>query len=97
MGNGGLPWLPELPEQIVVAGQLRPHPQRVGVSLSGDGGEAAMQLRIAEQYVEQFGGLARAANTLVIPANLSDVSSMIALATKVAKSNGSAEASATTS
>jgi regulator of protease activity HflC (stomatin/prohibitin superfamily) len=65
--------------------------RRVGAALSGEGGEAAMQLRIAEQYVEQFGELAKEANTLVIPANLSDVSSMIALATKVAKSNGSAQ------
>ncbi len=71
--------------------------RRVGVSLSGQGGEAAMQLRIAEQYVEQFGALAREANTLVIPANLSDVSSMIALATKVAKSSGSAQAPAISS
>ena len=43
----------------------------------------AMQLRIAEQYVEQFGELAKAGNTLVLPANLSDVGSMIALATKL--------------
>ncbi len=71
--------------------------RRVGVSLNGEGGEAAMQLRIAEQYVEQFGGLAREANTLVIPANLSDVSSMIALATKVVKSNGSSRVSTTDS
>jgi hypothetical protein len=48
-----------------------------------------MQLRVAESYVEQFGNLAREGNTLVIPADLSDVSSMIALATKVARSVGS--------
>ena len=42
-----------------------------------------MQLRVAEQYVAQFGQLAKEANTLVVPANLSDVASMIALATKV--------------
>jgi hypothetical protein len=33
--------------------------------------------------VQQFGNLARSANTLVVPANLSDVAGMIALATKV--------------
>lgn len=71
--------------------------RRVGISLIGAGGEAAMQLRIAEQYVEQFGKLAKEANTLVIPANLSDVSSMIALATKVARSNGSAQSSGASS
>jgi hypothetical protein len=47
------------------------------------GGREAMQLRVAENYVTQFGNLARSANTLVVPANLSDVASMIALATKV--------------
>jgi hypothetical protein len=44
-----------------------------------------MQLRIAEQYVEQFGELAKSANSLVIPANLSDIASMITLATQVTK------------
>jgi regulator of protease activity HflC (stomatin/prohibitin superfamily) len=38
---------------------------------------------VAEQYVEQFGNIARAANTIVLPATLSDVGSMVALATKV--------------
>ena len=50
-----------------------------------EGGDAAMRLRIAEDYVKQFGHLAKESNTLVIPANLSDVSSMIALATKIIK------------
>ncbi len=50
-----------------------------------EGGDAAMRLRIAEDYVKQFGKLAQEANTLVVPANLSDVSSMIALATNIVK------------
>jgi regulator of protease activity HflC (stomatin/prohibitin superfamily) len=54
--------------------------RRVAQSVSGI---EAMQLRIAEDYVQQFGNLARSANTLVVPANLSDVAGMIALATKV--------------
>jgi hypothetical protein len=40
---------------------------------------------VAEKYIEQFGHLAKAGNTLVLPANLSDVGSMIALATNVMK------------
>ena len=40
----------------------------------------AVQLRVAEQYLEQFGKLAKEGNTLIVPANLSDVSSMIATA-----------------
>ena len=57
--------------------------RRVAQAVSADGGREAMQLRIAEDYVEQFGNLAKQANTLVVPANLSDVSSMIALATSI--------------
>jgi regulator of protease activity HflC (stomatin/prohibitin superfamily) len=57
--------------------------RRVAQSVSAAGGIEAMQLRIAEDYVQQFGNLARSANTLVVPANLSDVAGMIALATKV--------------
>jgi len=57
--------------------------RRVASAVSESGGIEAMQLRVAEDYVRQFGNLARDANTLVIPANLSDVASMIALATKV--------------
>jgi regulator of protease activity HflC (stomatin/prohibitin superfamily) len=57
--------------------------ERVAGAVSGVGGREAMQLRVAEDYIHQFGNLARAANTLVVPANLSDIAGMIALATKV--------------
>jgi regulator of protease activity HflC (stomatin/prohibitin superfamily) len=57
--------------------------QRVAEAVSGEGGYAAMQLRVAEDYIQQFGNLARTTNTLVVPANLSDIASMIAMATKV--------------
>ncbi|HEY3516070.1 MAG TPA: stomatin-like protein [Gammaproteobacteria bacterium] len=57
--------------------------RRVAEAVSSGGGREAMQLRIAESYVAQFGNLARNTNTLVVPANLSDIASMIAMATKV--------------
>lgn len=57
----------------------------VAAALNVEGGEAAMQLRVAEQYIAQFGEIAKKGNSLVIPANLSDIASMIALATQVAK------------
>jgi len=67
--------------------------QRVAVSLGSPGGDAAMQLRIAEQYIREFGNLAKEGNTFVVPSNLSDIASIIALATGVAKGgNGSAPA-----
>lgn len=53
-----------------------------------------MQLRVAEEYMKQFGKLANeASSTLIVPANLSDISSMIALATSVVKRPGQASAS----
>ncbi len=61
--------------------------RQVGEALSGRGGIEAMQLRVAEEYVKQFGQLANeASSTLVVPANLTDIASMIALATSVVKS-----------
>jgi regulator of protease activity HflC (stomatin/prohibitin superfamily) len=62
--------------------------QRVAAALRAEGGTDAMRLRIAEQYIAQFGELAKAGNTLVLPANLSDVGSMIALATKLVSGTG---------
>ena len=52
-------------------------------AVSAAGGREAMQLRVAEDYIRQFGNLAQTSNTLVVPANLSDIAGMIALATKV--------------
>ena len=57
--------------------------RRVAEAVASAGGREAMQLRVAEDYVRQFGNLARASNTLVIPANVSDIAGMIAMATKV--------------
>ncbi|MEO8503640.1 MAG: stomatin-like protein [Acidobacteriota bacterium] len=57
----------------------------VAAAIQTPGGHQAMQLRVAEQYVEQFGRLAKQSTTLVIPATVSDVASMIALATNVIK------------
>jgi regulator of protease activity HflC (stomatin/prohibitin superfamily) len=66
---------------------------RVGVALSKDGGSQAMALRIGEEYVKQFGKLAKESNTLIVPANLSDVASIIAMATSITKSGiGAAKA-----
>lgn len=55
----------------------------VASALVVEGGDAAMKLRVAESYLEQFGQIAKEGNTLVIPANLSDMASMISLATTI--------------
>lgn len=68
--------------------------RKVALALREPGGHEAMQLRVAEEYVAQFGSLAKAGNTLVVPANLSDLASMIALATTVVRSPGGTAAPA---
>ena len=65
----------------------------VAGALTQEGGSEAMKLRIAEQYIEEFGKIAKAGNTLVIPANLADLSSMIALATNIVKGGATGEPS----
>ncbi len=65
--------------------------RQVAAALNEEGGEAAMQLRVAEDYLEQFGKLGGTSNTLVIPANLSEISSMISLATTILDKNKDAD------
>ncbi len=57
--------------------------RRVAEAIKVEGGYEAMQLRVAEQYVQQFGQLAKATTTLVVPANATDVASMVSLAMQV--------------
>ncbi len=60
----------------------------VAAAINEAGGYEAVQLRVAEQYINRFGEIAKAGNTLVVPANLSDVSSMMALAMNVIQGKG---------
>jgi regulator of protease activity HflC (stomatin/prohibitin superfamily) len=62
--------------------------EKVAQAIGAPGGIEAVQLRVAEQYVQQFGHVAKATNTVVLPATLSDVGSMIALAMNVLKGAG---------
>lgn len=57
--------------------------RKVAESTQVPGGFEALQLRVAEQYIAKFGELAKSSNTLVLPATVSDVGSMIALAMNV--------------
>ena len=59
--------------------------RRVGEAAGTEGGMDAIRLRIAEQYVEQFGQLAKEGNTFVVPASLGDLASMLTLATTIVK------------
>jgi len=57
--------------------------RRVAESIGVPGGYEAVQLKVAESYIEQFGELAKASNTMILPANVADVASMIATAMNV--------------
>ena len=63
--------------------------RRVADAIRQPGGVQAVQLRVAEQYIKQFGHLAKESNTLVIPANTADVASMIGVAMRVINTTGS--------
>ncbi len=52
--------------------------RKIAESLSLSGGKTAANLRVAEKYIAEFGNLAKKNNTMIIPANMGDVSSMVA-------------------
>ena len=49
----------------------------VGAAVSEPGGKDAINLRVAEQWVSEFGKLAKANNTMIVPAQLGDVSTLV--------------------
>lgn len=62
--------------------------RRVAETIQVPGGQEAVQLRVAEQYIGKFGELAKTTNTLILPASVSDVGSMIALAMNAIRQTG---------
>jgi regulator of protease activity HflC (stomatin/prohibitin superfamily) len=66
----------------------------VAASIQNPGGYEAVQLRVAEQYITEFGELAKTNNTLILPATVSDVGSMIATAMSVINKKPGASSSA---
>jgi len=70
--------------------------KKVAESLSLTGGETAANLRVAEKYIAEFGKLAKENNTMIIPANMGDISSMVATVMSVlghAKREGQSQGS----
>jgi len=67
------------------AGALR----KVGQAIIEQGGSDAVNLKVAEQYVAAFSALAKTNNSLIIPANMGDMSSLIATAMQVVKTQKS--------
>lgn len=56
--------------------------RRVAEAINTEGGKDAVSLRVAEQYVKEFGKLAQANNTMILPAELSNIGSAVAAITK---------------
>ena len=62
----------------------------VAEATTAPGGMNAVNLQVAEKYVEAFSKLAKEGNTLVVPANLGDLSTLITSAMTMVKGTGSA-------
>lgn len=54
--------------------------RRVAEAIRLPGGEEAVQLRVAENYIQRFGELAKASTTTILPANVADVAAMVTTA-----------------
>jgi regulator of protease activity HflC (stomatin/prohibitin superfamily) len=62
----------------------------IAKAISDPSGKDAVNLRVAEQYIKEFGNLAKENNTVIIPSTLSDVAGMVAAATSLIKTTGKA-------
>jgi regulator of protease activity HflC (stomatin/prohibitin superfamily) len=60
----------------------------VAQATQAPGGMQAVNLKVAEKYVDAFGNLAKTNNTLIVPSNMADISSLIASAMTVVKAQG---------
>lgn len=58
---------------------------RVALAIEKPGGMQAVNLKVAEKYVEAFSGIARTGNTLIVPSNMADLATLIAGAMSVVK------------
>jgi regulator of protease activity HflC (stomatin/prohibitin superfamily) len=67
--------------------------RRVAEAIQAPGGFQAVQLRVAEQYITQFGNLAKEGNTFVMPATVTDIGSMVGLAMNFIRNGAGAERS----
>jgi len=59
--------------------------QQVALAIQSPGGMDAVNLKVAEKYVEAFGNVAKEGNTLILPSNLADMGAMVAAAMSIVK------------
>lgn len=67
--------------------------RKIAEAIQSPGGSDAVNLRIAEQYIKEFGNLAKKNNTVIIPSNLSDIAGMVTSVSSLIKSSDKAEQS----
>jgi regulator of protease activity HflC (stomatin/prohibitin superfamily) len=60
--------------------------QQVAQAIQSQGGIEAVNLKVAEKYVEAFSGVAKEGNTLILPGNMAEMGSMVAAAMSIVKS-----------
>ncbi len=65
--------------------------QQVAAAIQAPGGMEAVNLKVAEKYVDAFGNLAKEGNTLILPGNLADMGAMVATAMSVVKAQKPAQ------
>jgi regulator of protease activity HflC (stomatin/prohibitin superfamily) len=63
--------------------------QKIAAAIQSTGGMEAVNLKVAEQYVNAFANLAKAGNTLIVPGNMAEMGSMIAAALTIVKQSKS--------
>jgi regulator of protease activity HflC (stomatin/prohibitin superfamily) len=63
--------------------------RQIAQAIQEPGGQDAVNLRVAEQYLREFGRLAKEGNTIILPSNLSDIAGMVATATSLLKATNS--------
>jgi regulator of protease activity HflC (stomatin/prohibitin superfamily) len=70
-------------EILLVADATAEGIRKVAEAVNLPGGPEAMNLKVAQQYVAEFGKLAKTNNTMIIPADLAGMGGMVATATEI--------------
>ncbi|MDY6420370.1 MAG: SPFH domain-containing protein [Succinivibrio dextrinosolvens] len=77
---------------IAIANATAKALETIAQATQAEGGNTAVNLKVAEQYIEAFSNLAKTNNTLIVPNNLSDVSGMVSSVMKIVQSTSQSPA-----
>lgn len=61
---------------------------KIAEALSKEGGVKAVNMRLAEQYLAEFGNLAKENNSMIIPTDMADIAGVVKAAASVVKEQG---------